>query len=370
MSWIQENKFVAGLAGTTAVIGGAILFFGVSQGSAYEKKLNEYKDLQGQYAQLEKAKPYPVENNLTAREDGIDDYSQSIKEVRNLVAGYRPEKLEKMTPEQFKDVQVKMKADLYQIFEDAGTELPEDCLFGFEKYDTASVRAGATAKLNYELGAIQWLLTKLAETKPESISNIRRKELAEESGQVAQPQAAPRRGARKGRSGRSARGGQGDQVAAGRAFELMPWELTFTASESSVRDFLIEMVNSKEYYFAIRGVRLRNEKQVTPSHKDANFPADKAPAADAGFGAFDALIDGGAEGLDAAFAEEPADGAVADAPEEEVNAPVAPVTPAGELVLKQILGSEKLQVHLIFDIVLIEKKATTPDSASKDEASN
>jgi hypothetical protein len=370
MSWIQENKFVAGLAGATAVVGGAILFFSISQGSAYEKKLNEYKDLQGQYAQLEKAKPYPVESNLTAREDGIADYNQSIKEVRDLVAGYRPEKLEKMTPEQFKDVQVKMKADLYQIFEDAGTELPEDCLFGFEKYNIASVRAGATAKLNYELGAIQWLLTKLAETKPESISNIRRKELPEETGQVAQPETAPRRGARKGRSGRGARGGQGNQVAAGRAYELMPVELTFTASESSVRDFLVEMVNSKAYYYAIRGVRVRNEKQIAPSHKDANFPADIAPAPSGGFGAFDDLIDGGGEGSDAAFAEEPADGAVTDAPEEEVKGPVAPVIPAGELVLKQILGSEKLQVHLSFDIVLIEKKATTPNADSSTETSN
>ena len=369
MSWIQENKFVAGLAGATAVVGGAILFFGISQGSAYEKKLTQYKDLQGQYAQLEKAKPYPVESNLTAREDGLADYNQSIKEVRNLVTGYRPEKLEKMTPEQFKDVQVKMKAELYQMFDDAGTELPEDCLFGFEKYDTASVRAGATAKLNYELGAIQWLLTKLAETKPEEISNIRRKELPEETGQVSQTPVAPKRGAKRARSGRSARRAQGDQVSAGRAYELMPMELTFTASESSVRTFLFEMVNSEAYYYAIRGVRVRNEQQVAPSHKDANFPADKAPAASV-FGVFEAMIDGGGEGLGAAFSEESADGAGTDAPEEEVKGPVVPVIPPGELVLKQILGSEKLQVHLSFDIVLIEKKATTPHADSPTEASN
>lgn len=361
MSWIQENKFVAGLAGATAVISGAILFYGISQGSAYEEKLSDYKDLQDQYTQLEKAKPYPDESNLSARKDGVADYHQSIKEVRDLVSGYRPEKLESMTPEQFKDVQVKMKADLYQMFEDAGTELPEDCLFGFEKYDTASVKAGATAKLNYELGAIQWLLTKLAETKPESISNIRRKELPEEAAHVAAPEPAQRRAAKNRRS----RGGQGRQVAAGRAYELMPMELTFTASESSVRKFLVQMVNSKSYYYAIRGVRARNENQAAPSQQDVNFPVDKAPVADDDFGALGSLIDGSEEGLDASFSEELVEG-----DSEEVVASAAPIIPAGELVLKQILGSEKLQVHIIFDIVLIQKKATSPGAGPKAKVSN
>ena len=125
MSWIQENKFVAGLAGATAVIGGAILFFGVSQGSAYNKKLEDFEELKGRYVKLEEGKPYPTSGNLSDREDGIADYEAAIKDVRNLVTGYRPEKLERMTPEQFKDVRVKMEAELQQAFKDAGTTLPE-----------------------------------------------------------------------------------------------------------------------------------------------------------------------------------------------------------------------------------------------------
>jgi len=351
MSWIQENKFVAGLGGVTAVIGGAILFFGVSQGGAYEEKLEKFNELKAQYAKLEKAKPYPKAENLSDREDRITSYEEIIKEVRGLVAGYRPEKLEKMTPEQFKDIQVKMDSGLCEAF-GTDTKLPDGCLFGFEKYNTGSVKAKATAKLNYELGAIQWMLHKLAEVKPESVSNIRRVELPEENGQVAVPIKPTRRGGR-------ARGNQAKQpqIAVGRAYELLPMELSFTASEASVREFLMSLVNSDQYYYAIRGVRIRNEKQLPPNQKDADFPADFAPAAaDDGFRALEELIDAGED--DGATGDAAAEeGVVEDGGDGGFADPVQPAVAPGELILKQVLGSEQLHVHLCLDIVLIEKKA-------------
>jgi len=365
MSWIQENKFVAGLGGVTAVIGGAILFFGVSQGNAYEEKLEKFSELKAQYAKLEKAKPYPNSENLSDREDGIASYEEIIKEVRGLVSGYRPEKLERMTPEQFKDIQVKMDTDLCEAF-GADTKLPDGCLFGFEKYNTGSVKAKATAKLNYELGAIQWMLHKLAEVKPESVTNIRRVELPEENGQVAVP-IKPTRGGGRARGNQT----QQAQVAAGRAYELLPMELSFTANEASVRQFLMSLVNSDQYYYAIRGVRIRNEKQLPPNQKDADFPADATPdaALDDGFGALEELIDAGEEDTGDATAEgdvtpEEADG-VADGGFAD---PVQPAVAPGELILKQVLGSEQLHVHLCLDIVLIEKKAEKAPSGRKPRA--
>ena len=245
MSWIQENKFVAGWAGVTAVIVGGILYVGLSQGGAFDEKLEQYQDLKGRYASLEKSKPYPSAANLSEREEGIEEYGEAIKEVRGLVAGYRPEKLEKMTPEQFKDVQVKMDTELHQVFADAKTELPADCLFGFEEYSTSAVKAGATAKLNYELGAMQWMFSRLAEVKPSALSNIRRVELPEESGRVAKVEPQPKKGKKKS-AGKGNKGNKNTQLAAGRADQLMPGEISFTASESSVREFLLTLVNSKE----------------------------------------------------------------------------------------------------------------------------
>ena len=353
MSWIQENKFVAGLAGVTTVITVAILYVGLSQGGAYDEKLEQYQDLKGQYATLEKSKPYPSAENLSDREEGIEKYENTISDVRKLVLGYRPEKLEKMTPEQFKDIQVQMDTDLRKLFADAGTKLPDDCLFGFEKYSASAVKAGATAKLHYELGAIQWMLSELAGVQPNAIANIRRVELPEESGNVAVAEPQPR--GRQGRARGPARGND-NQKAAGRAYELMPMEISFTASEASVRKFLLALVNSKEYFYAIRGVRILNESQAAPNQDDASFPADTAVEGNDLFSDLDGLEGEGDQG-DESFGEgeaENADDTVA------VEEPAKAAIPAGELILKQVLGKEKLNVFLCLDIVLIEKKAEDP----------
>ena len=358
MSWIQENKFVAGWAGVTTVIVGGILYVGLSQGSAFNEKLEQYQDIKGQYAQLEKSKPYPSAANLSKREEGIEQYEEAIKEVRGLVAGYRPEKLERMTPEQFKDIQVKMDTDLHKLFAEAETELPSDCLFGFEEYSTSAVKAGATAKLNYELEAMQWMFSKLAEVKPSALSNIRRVELPEESGRIVKVEPQPNKGKKKG-AVKGNKGKKNTDHAAGRAYELMPVEISFTASESSVREFLLTLVNSKEYYYAIRSVRVRSERQSTPNQRDASFPVDAVvPGDDDGFGDLEGFGDD--SGLDAGIVEDASseDGEdQADAGAGEAPAiPAIPAIPAGELILKQVLGNEKLHVHLCLDIVLIEKK--------------
>ena len=365
MSWIQENTFVAGLAGATAVIGGAILFFGISQGGKYDEKLEKYEELKVQQTKLEKLKPYPTYENRKDREAGMADYEKTIKDVRNLVTGYRPEKLVKMTPADFKDIQVKMEIDLRKAFDDAGTTLPENCLFGFEKYATDPVKAVATPKLNYELEALQWMFKKLSEVKPETITNIRRAELPEESGRVTQVTT------KKGKKDRSRGNAERSSSAAGRAYELMPVEVSFTANEVAVRKFLIEMVNSNQYYYAIRGVRIRNEKQNPPSEGDAGFP-NKAPSTiDDDFTGMEELLGDGAESEspDAGSSDVFGEGEeLGEGVGESPKSPVSPEIPAGELILKQVLGNEKLHVHIVFDIVLIEKKAKDAKRPGKSKA--
>jgi len=365
MSWIQENKFVAGLAGATAVIGGAILFFGFSQGSSYNEKLEKYEELKGQYSKLEKSKPYPSSKNLRHREQNVGDYELEIKEVRDLVLGYRPEKLEVISPEQFKDIQVKMKSELNRKFEEAHTALPEDCLFGFEKYATTSVRASATPQLVYELKAVQWLLEALAELKPEKIINITREELPEEKGRVAAVDSS--------KSARGSRGSNRSKAApVKKAYELMPVELTFTARENVVREFLMKMVNSDEYFYAINSIRIRNEKQIAPNLKDADFPVDVEPAADDGFGSLEGLLDDSSSGFEEkeSLKQSLVEGEGTPEKTDSGDGVVAPEleVPAGELVLKEVLGGEKLHVCIRFDIVLIAKGESKPLRPGKDRA--
>ncbi len=358
MSWIQENKFIAGLAGVTAVIGGAILYFGYSQGNAYEKKKAEYDALKDQHTRLEKSHPYPDETNLKKRRENIHQFAATIKEVKTMLERYQPGKLASPTPEQFSDAQVKMRDSLRNAFKKADTTLPEGCEFGFEKYAKVQASSSATAELNYQLGAIQWLLGKLAATKPDALLNVRRQELAIEKGAVAPPEPSRRtkRRGKKSNARRPKRGASPDV----NPYTLMPVELAFTAKESAVREFFKEMANSKEYFYAIRSIRIRNEKQIPPAVKDAGFPEGGG----AGNG-------GAAAGADEPFGGSavPDDGGAAPEGEGEEGVPASKPAADGSRILKQVLGSEKLHVYISFDIVLLKgKKSQAATPTIKDES--
>ena len=345
--------------GVTILLAGGIFYFGFTEGGAFDEKMAEYSDQKGKYTTLVNAKPYPEPQNLQARQDNIKQYEDVIAEMRKVLVGYQPGKLPQLTPEEFSDVQIKMQGQLRKAFEQAGTTLPEKCRFGFEKYASIQAKANATAGLNYQLGAMQWLLGKLAESKPAALINIRREELDIERGIVA-ASAAPKAGRGRGRN----------RVAAPveeNIFMSMPVELAFTASESSIRDFLKEMVNSKQYFYAIRAIRIRNEKQNAPTQKDANFQvADKSGADE-----FDPA------GRDNPFGDFTLPGEVTEEAEDDADAEVAPANApeplsTGEHILKQVLGKEKLNIHISFDILLMKSDLspkTDPDSQPSGGAS-
>jgi len=306
MSWIQENKFVA--------------------------KLESYEELKGQYANLEKAAPYPSQENLDSRERGIKQYEKSIQEVSAKLNTYGPDSMKKLSPEQFNDARVKVSNDLRKAF--GKTSLPDETEFGFEKYASASAKSATTPKLAYQLGATEWLLTKLAAVQPSAVHNINRVPLDVETG-ASEAEADNKKPKR----------GRGKDVAMDvKPYETMPMELSFTADEASVRTFLKEMVSSEKYFYAIRALRIRNEQQSAPSEKDANFPqpgsAGGGSAVDDPFAGFNPL-GSSIEGEGDAAVE------AADAPE--------PAKPS-ERILKQVLGDEELDVHIVFDILLFKTK--------------
>lgn len=357
MSWIQENKFVAGLIGVTVVIGGGIIYFGSSQGSAFNAKMQEYESLKGQYASLEKATPYPNKENLNERKQGIAKYDEEIMAVHSALVAFSPDAEAKMTPKEFSDARVKVTADLNQAFKDTEVELPDVPIeFGFEKYATSLPKPAATTKLSYQLGATQWLLTKLAEAKPAALLNVNRTVLPIEDGKEAAKPAPPKEGKKKKskKGGRKSAKKGASKPTEAPPYELMPMELTFTANEAGVRQFLKQMVNSEKYFFSIRALRISNEKQVGPTQRDANFPTT-TPAAEGNplGGGFDGFLSGVDDGGD----PEDADAAAEEENLEELAAKVS------EVILKKVLGDEKLHVHIAFDVVLLKPMATAPADA-------
>ena len=355
MDWIQENKFVSGLLGITLVFAGGIFYHGYSEGDDFAKNMAEYGQQKTKYNALVNAKPYPNQANLSARGENIDEYESVINEVRDAFFEYKPDPLPKLTPGEFSDARIEMQTQLRRAFNKVGTSLPEKCSFGFEKYTAVQAAPYATKKLNFQLGAIQWLLEKLAENQPKALLNIRRELLEIEKGPPPTPVGKKKAG--RGRNQASS----ADKI----LLETMPVELTFIASESSMRNFLQAMANSKEYLYAVRALRIRNENQNAPGPKDADFKVTRSNSAETGITPFEeADVFGGFSVPGEAFeeGETSIDGAASDIA-------IEPRVDPGlddEHILKQVMGDENLVVHIKCDILLM--KGQKP-SAKDDEAS-
>ena len=342
MSWVQENKFIAGLAGGTALVGGLIAFFAVSQGGQYEEKVTEYQGLEAKYKKLQKSNPFPSSGNLRSRQENVAKYEALIKDVHQTFEGFKVGELKKLSSEKFGNRRVTMEKNLRDAFAKAGTTLPEDTAFGFERYVSSPARSEATSMLNYQLDVVQWLLGELAVAKPSEINTFLRTPLEIESGKVRAPEqpVSRKRGKKKKKSSKP-------PAPIKKAYTLMPMELAFTGNESSLREFLKSMVNSEKYFFAIRALRVRNTKQSAPNVKDAGFasrrPSRELPSTPSNEGdPFAGLLTPDGEG-------QPIEGGGDQGSVQNVE---------GARILKQVLGGEEVHVFIRFDVVFIKEEAS------------
>lgn len=343
MEWIQENKFVSGLLGLTLAFVGGIFYHGYSEKGEYEENMMQFTELKSRHQSLITAKPYPDAENLEARVQVIEQYEDAIEVVRGAFLEYLPDDQPAPTPGEFSDAKIKMQRELRSRFDKQGTSIPGKCEFGFERYAKKQPAEYATSMLSYQLGAIQWLLEKLADTQPKALVNIHRELLDAEKG-------PPPVLSEKEKRRRKMLGPSPEDL---KIFVEMPVELTFQASESSMRDFLHAMANSKKYLYAIRALRIRSEKQNAPGPKDANFESVQAEL-NLGAGGAPLQADPFGDGFvfpgdeDAELVED-----ISSEPqlERSVNS-----SDNDEHIIKQVLGDENVNVHISFDILLLKGK--------------
>jgi hypothetical protein len=264
--------------------------------------------------------PFLNRKNLAAAVDGL----------QKTFAKFRPEPFKTLPPQQITDTLLAATEEVRKAFGE-NTTIPDVFFLGFEAYKDSLAREGATGVLNYQIGAARELFLILAAAGPAELRNVHRPPLPEEQGTNFQP---------------------GPEAVA----RALPIEITFTGTESSLREFLTALNQSKNYYFVIRTMRVASEKKTPPLHTDAKFELPKAaasadnPANDPFGGGF--VIPGD---------EEPA----AEDEEEDEPAPAPEVQPLptdSGRILAPVLGTEKIEVFLRIDIMrfLPEKKLPQP----------
>lgn len=312
MTWLKENKFVAGVLVVTLAAGSGLGWMLLQAKTKYNQSAAAFETQANELKRLETAPAYPDKENLQAAEQQRLEHLTMITDLqKSLVAAGFP--TEPIAPNQFQD---QLKAAVTQFTAKAGkVTIPKGFYYGFEQYATTLPNVEVAPVLARELKAIQLLFdTLLAKGKGRvvAITSFSRESFAEEinkkPGEVpkATPKPAPRR--------------PGEKPAAAPVEPLVKphfVDLVFVAEQGAVVDYLNELAANKQQFFITRYVALHNTN-------------DKPPSRDAGTAASVSGVD------------------PVPAPVPETPLPGAPQAPSKDPI---VLGNEKVEVTLRVEIV-------------------
>jgi hypothetical protein len=326
MSWIQENRFAAGLGGITAVAAAGLIFWGIKAGGSYNQAKEEYTAAADQVDSITKGPLYPSDENLQAKKKAVADYEKSVADLQKAFEKYRTPTPPNVEPAKFSEALLKAKEVAAKAFTEArpqATEVPPEFFLGIEDYTGSPPPEAATGILTYQLEAVSELMANLAAAAPTKVLNVHRPKLIEEEGKPFD--------------------------AKGKSFRALPVEIAFTGNEASLRKFVSSLDDSKTHYYVVRSIRVVNEKAKAPTAADSQFekegdakPEGGAPAADPFGGAGGFVLPG----------DEPAKPAEGATPPAEAPAPGDAAAASGDgVILQQVLGSEKIHVFLRIDIL-------------------
>lgn len=340
MSWINQNKFIAGLVAVTVVLCAVTIYLGKNASGRYDQALTDYRAANADVSRFERLPLYPNQDNLVGKTKAIADYETSIANLREAYAKFQSELPARISPQEFGNRLVTANEQITARLNEAGVELPADFYSGFEGYTTSLAQSGATPVLNFQLDVVDHVMADLAAARPAALLNFHRIRQPEENGTTYQ--APP------------------GEIARPHTFEL-----TFRATEPGVRKFLSTLADTSGRFTVIRVLRITSEKTDPPKTSTAQFgSAAPAPAATpftgGQFGGFDELF--GDDAADDDDAEE-----VADAADEGDDAAAAdPPAPApsseGNRMLAQVAGSEMLNVFVRFEAMQFQTPSEKPNS--------
>ena len=331
MSWFKENTFLAGLSVITALLAALIIFFGMKAGKSLEEKKSLITSKEATVKKDKSLNPYPTAANAKAKEESVKAAIAKGMEAREKLLAFLPESLDDIPAKDF-SAKLTETVDKVSALFPAEKALPSGFFMGFKKYRGSQARENATGELNYQLGAMEYLLTTLSESGGKQIENLVRETFPVEDGKDwpdapgAKMSFAPPKLMKRPPPG-TPLPPTFEKLPA--VAHRMPIELTFRAPEPVITKFLTEIANSEKYFFQTRIARVFNP----------------APLPSAGAGASDEGSSGGAFGDIEIEGDDP-----------EPGEPVKSVK-----ILDKVSGGEDLVVYLRADLLLFIKEKTLPE---------
>lgn len=332
---MKENGFVIGLLAGTLLVGGGLIALGLGQGKRFAEAEASYSDLKDDVERMAKVRPYPSKENEEAREKEVKAFRGKVEGLQNALQEFRPEALEKVSPSEFQNRVVAKSASVAKLFGEKGMTFPEQFALGFERYKDELANPEATGKLNYQLEAMEWLFTELAEVETYSLKNVKRDAIPSESG----------------KDWLADLGRQPTPL-----YQSMPIELVFLAEESALNEFVNKVSSSKKYFFGIDMIRISNENLNPPTRGQAGLEEEEAA------GEEEEEEAGGAFGAFGGFSFDDADADADAEPDASDNAPAEVEQPRDTgRILGQVLGKEAVYVGLQLRLLLFTEQVKLPE---------
>lgn len=251
MNWFRENPFIAGLTAFTVVAAGALIFL-------LTQAMTSYGDISGQYTaavqelqKLQNRSPFPNAENLAKTKELEAKYRQELTALQQQLSKLEAPLNAEVRPQVFQD---DLRAAVNKVNEKAAAAnvaLPKDFFLGFQQYVNSPPTDRAAPVLARQLTVISEIVGTLIDVKVQSIDNLVRKPLPEESNVQNLPKP--------------------------NTVDRFTFDISFTADQSKFRVIFNNIMKSNRFLI-VRGVNIANTSQEGPSVAPAGAESNAATA--------------------------------------------------------------------------------------------
>lgn len=243
-----QNKFLIGYGAVLLVGGGALGFLAFKESSRYAANQESYNKELASYKQLTSAPLYPDAENLKKLEEQHEELKGAVTALNEkLIPMSFP--IETVTPEQFQDI---LRASVSAVIKKAAENnvaLPDKFYLGFDSYQTQPPSVAGAPYLLRQLKTVELVVNAMIENRVTAINTITRTPLPQEGGGAVARPAAKTTGAAK----------PAGAVAAN--VERFPFEIRFTADQSSFRVVLNRITGNSKQFLIVRNLTVTNTNE-------------------------------------------------------------------------------------------------------------
>ncbi|MGI8605446.1 MAG: hypothetical protein ACR2OZ_20930 [Verrucomicrobiales bacterium] len=274
MDALKKNKF---LTTFLAVLIGGTLVLGYFLWSTYRRHKAaeaEYEDTRTQVSSLESRPLYPNHENFLARKAQVDGFAAKVNELQTALLTYQQPIAENPDETKFQNKltetinQIKAQSEFTKLG-GSGSGASAEFDLGMGRYLKEIPRRETVPDLEFELNGLRAVVDILLTDRASSIDAITRQELAIET---EKPEAAAPAAPGAKAPARAASGTQAKKPAPGgpllpeeNVLKRYPFAVKFTGNPHCIEDVMNHLAVAKEQFFAVRQIRVENEKKDGPT---------------------------------------------------------------------------------------------------------